>query len=393
MTTLTSPETTRLPHHYRRLRVVRARLSLIGFIFAVVFFCASMTPSLMPRSWYLQGAVSGITAAIGYGLGTLLRRFWPRTYPRAARIGWRVMFVVAPLVMLLFLALGTRWQQELRARLGMERMESYDILRIVGVSVLTFALLLLIARSLRLGTRRLARLLGRWVPKPIAYGAGIVVVVYVVSGLIQGFLANQLLALADRTASLTNGKTSVSAIAPISPLRSGSPTSLAPWRTLGMQGREFIGTGPNQQDISQFAGRPAQEPIRLYAGLESAAVGRRSGPADRARDGPDRCVRPCGGRRGHADRNRLGGQRGDGLAGVHVRRRLRPGLHAVLVPAELDLLPGRPFQGRRVVAGADRRGARAVGAAAPGQTGRSCCCSARAWVRSAPSPRFPTPPR
>ena len=70
MTTLTAPSTVGHPRPpYRRLRVVRARLSLTGFCFAVLFFCASLTPSLMPRAWYLQGVVSGLTAVIGYGLG------------------------------------------------------------------------------------------------------------------------------------------------------------------------------------------------------------------------------------------------------------------------------------------------------------------------------------
>jgi uncharacterized membrane protein len=58
---------------------------------------------------------------------------------------------------------------------------------------------------------------------------------------------------------------------PGSALRSGSPDSAAPWRTLGRQGREFVGTGPTVAQLTAFAGRPAREPIRLYAGLDSAA--------------------------------------------------------------------------------------------------------------------------
>jgi len=165
---------------YRRMRVVRRGLGLTGFTVAVAFLCLSLTPSLLPRSWLLQGVVSGITAAMGYAVGAtagaVVGRLW-QLGPRAKRIVWRVLFVVAPLLVLLFLALGTGWQQELRARLDMNRLETYDIVRIVGASVLTFAAILLVARLLRLATRRLARLLGRFVPKPIAYGLGFVVVV------------------------------------------------------------------------------------------------------------------------------------------------------------------------------------------------------------------------
>ncbi|WP_433303973.1 alpha/beta hydrolase [Actinoplanes sp. CA-030573] len=256
-------------------RVVRAPLGLAGSVAAVLFSCASLTPSLLPRAWYLQGIVSGLTAAIGYGvgagLGALVRLVWRRTYPRATRIAWRVLLIAAPIAGLLMLALGTKWQQELRARLDMERMATYDIVRIVAVGALTFAALLLIARLLRLGARLLARLLGRWVPRPIAYAAGFTVVAYLSIGFVNGFLLDNLLTVADRTASLTNGGTPEGVHMPGSALRSGSPASAAPWRTLGRQGREFVGTGPTVAQLTAFAGRPAREPIRLYAGLDSAA--------------------------------------------------------------------------------------------------------------------------
>jgi uncharacterized membrane protein len=273
-TTETRRPATRVRRPYRRTPIVRARLGLAGSVFAVAFFCASLTPSLLPRAWYLQGIVGGLTAVMGYAvgaiLGALVRKVWRGRYPRATRIGWRVLFVVAPLLGLLFLALGTRWQQELRQRLDMPRMETYDIIRIVGVSLLTFAVLLLIARSIRLGTRRLVRLLGRWVPRPIAYGVGFVVAVYLVTGFVQGFLLDNLLSVADQTASLTNGGTTAGLVTPASSLRSGGRGSAAPWDTLGRQGRNFVATGPTRAQLTRFAGRPAAEPIRLYAGLDSA---------------------------------------------------------------------------------------------------------------------------
>jgi len=50
------------PRRARTGRVIRARLGLAGSVFAVLFSCASLTPSLLPRAWYLQGIVSGLTA-------------------------------------------------------------------------------------------------------------------------------------------------------------------------------------------------------------------------------------------------------------------------------------------------------------------------------------------
>jgi len=44
-----------------------------------------------------------------------------------------------------------------------------------------------------------------------------------------------------------------------------------PWDELGLQGRNFVGTGPTAQQLTAFSGRPALEPIRAYAGLSSRA--------------------------------------------------------------------------------------------------------------------------
>ncbi|HET6532214.1 MAG TPA: alpha/beta-hydrolase family protein [Actinoplanes sp.] len=274
MTAVADSPTIRARPTFRRTRIVRRPLGMAGSFFAVSFFCAALTPSLLPRSWFFQGMVSGLTAAIGYGLGAtvgaLTRLAVRRRYPRTARWYWYLFLIYAPVIGVVFLALGTKWQQELRDRLGMPRLATYDLIRIGAVSLLTFAVLVLIARALRLATRRLARLAGRWVPKPVAYAAAVVVVSYLVIGLVDGFLSNQLLAAADRTASLANGRTSAQARFPDTRLRSGGPESLTPWRTLGMQGREFIGTGPTRDELTAFGARPALEPIRLYAGLESA---------------------------------------------------------------------------------------------------------------------------
>jgi uncharacterized membrane protein len=57
---------------------------------------------------------------------------------------------------------------------------------------------------------------------------------------------------------------------PVSPLRSGSPSSLVSWDSLGKQGRDFVASGPTVAQIEHLTGRPAVEPIRVYAGLDSA---------------------------------------------------------------------------------------------------------------------------
>src|SRR5690606_15130452 len=47
--------------------IVRRWPDLTACLVATFFFWLSLTPSLVPRPWYYQGVVGGITAAIGYG--------------------------------------------------------------------------------------------------------------------------------------------------------------------------------------------------------------------------------------------------------------------------------------------------------------------------------------
>jgi uncharacterized membrane protein len=71
-------------------------LSYTGLVSAWLFLLMSLTPSLLPRSWLAQGLVSGITVALGYGLGVAIawagRRIGiPRPGARVLRWAWYVL--------------------------------------------------------------------------------------------------------------------------------------------------------------------------------------------------------------------------------------------------------------------------------------------------------------
>jgi uncharacterized membrane protein len=48
--------------------------------------------------------------------------------------------------------------------------------------------------------------------------------------------------------------------------QTGSTTSLFDWQDVGRRGRDFIATGLSGAEISALTGRPAKDPIRVYAG-------------------------------------------------------------------------------------------------------------------------------
>src|SRR4051794_5512302 len=60
-----------------------------GTFAAVLFGGSSLTPSLLPRGWLLQGIIAGVTAAIGYGVGVTIAWFVAEVTERRVPAGFR----------------------------------------------------------------------------------------------------------------------------------------------------------------------------------------------------------------------------------------------------------------------------------------------------------------
>jgi uncharacterized membrane protein len=244
---------------------------------ALVFFCTSLTPSLLPRGVLLQGVVSGVTALIGYGLGSMfsswIRKLITRE-PRAEtkRLAWWALVGATAVLVPLFLYLGGRWQETTRKLMGMELLGSYEWPAMLVVAAIVFFLFLIVSRVVRGSSRGLIRLLDHWVPRTVANVVGVVIATFIVIGFVQGFLFDGIVSALNSTYSLADEGTSAGITQPKSSLRSGGPGSLVPWDSLGVKGRDFAGEGwaPTVDDIAEFTQGSASEPIRVYIGLESA---------------------------------------------------------------------------------------------------------------------------
>ncbi len=249
-------------------------LTLPGLWGALVFSCLSFTPSLLPRSGVTQGLVWGITGAIGYGLGVLAAAIWrafPDRPPRTPRTwAWRTFAIAGAVLLVASFALGQYWQVQVRDRMGVS---DYSIPLVIAsplVAALVFWLLLMVSRGLRRAYHAVARLLARWMGRRAANAVGWILVAGVVYLLVTGLLLDGLVNAANSAFSVKNGTTPAGVHQPTSSLRSGGPGSLIPWSTLGLQGRKFTGLGPTSHQIEAVTGKPAVEPVRTYAGLESA---------------------------------------------------------------------------------------------------------------------------
>jgi uncharacterized membrane protein len=249
-------------------------VTLPGCWGALVFACLSFTPSLLPRGGVIQGVLTGITTAIGYGLGVLAASIWrafaDRDPRRPRRWAWRVFFISAAVLLVVAFALGQYWQYEIRKLMGVT---DYSIPLVVAspfVAALVFALLLVIGRALRGVYRWAAGLLGRWIGPRAARGVGWVLVVGLTYLVVSGLLLQGFIGLMNEAYGARDTRTPEGVHQPTTSLRSGGPGSVIPWDTLGWQGRSFIGKGPSVSEIAAFTGHPAMEPIRIYAGLASA---------------------------------------------------------------------------------------------------------------------------
>jgi uncharacterized membrane protein len=140
----------------------------------------------------------------------------------------------------------------------------------VVVATVVLLVLVLVGRLLARAARALGALLARLMGERAARALGWVLVGAAFVVLLNGALYNPAVDLADRTFALQNRITPDGVTQPASPLRAGSPGSLVRWDSLGREGRIFSATGPDVAQLSAVNGKPATEPVRIFAGLDSA---------------------------------------------------------------------------------------------------------------------------
>jgi uncharacterized membrane protein len=259
----------------RRL-AARFRLNATGLYTATAFTALSLTPSLLPRTWQIQGLISGLSASFGYLTGVVadatvrwLRR--RRGWPAATRSRWRYLLSAAAAGLLVFfLYRGSHWQRELYVLMGQSPPEraTYSGLLLVTVAILIACIVA--ARAARGLSRWIGRVLRRWLPPRPAGAGGALCVLLLATVLVTGLVDGGVLPAIAVASSGLNASTGAAATPPTSRTRSGGPGSLVTWESLGMQGRSFVSGGPTLEQLRRFGGASAMEPVRVYVGLDSA---------------------------------------------------------------------------------------------------------------------------
>ncbi|MFD4370829.1 alpha/beta hydrolase [Streptomyces sp. NPDC058486] len=258
----------------RALHVNLPHLSLPGAWGALALACLSFTPSLLPRGGILQGFICGILAAIGYGLGVvgawIWRAFADRGPRPVRRRSWGTFLVAGAVLFGVAFELGQYGQHRIRRLLGVTEYSPLSWVLCPLVAGLVFGLVLAGGRGVRWVYRWVAGRLRRWIGARAATAVGGILVAVTGVLVLSGLLLDGVVAAANQAFSLRDTETEEGVRRPASALRSGGPGSFVPWDSLGRNGRTFVARGPSAAEIEGFTGRAAREPVRSYAGLDTA---------------------------------------------------------------------------------------------------------------------------
>lgn len=246
-----------------------------GLVLGTLLFAASLTPSLLPRNVVTQGVVSGCSLAAGYGIGVLAS--WLRDYMELPQIKGplvRLAKLVAAsgcaTVAAICLWQAAGWQNSIRTLMELELVDRAYPLKVIPIALAVFALLIALARLFRLMLHFVTIKVNRLLPKRVSHVIGVVAAVALFWSVINGVLFRGALVVADASYRELDKLIEPQAKQPTDPLKTGSKASLLGWSELGRAGREFVSSGPTDEEISTLLGRSALKPIRVYVGLRSA---------------------------------------------------------------------------------------------------------------------------
>lgn len=250
-----------------------------GLAMALVFWWQSLSPTMLPRSWVAQAVVTGVCAAVGYAVGTLIHDVVLRLGRRAnrqpsERVRWaapRVLAVAAAVVLVTGAVVWPRWQNEQRDLLLTAHVSAAAAVPMMLVAALVAVLVGLIGRLVWSGVRAIDRWISRWLPRAASVAITALVVVLIANYLVTDVAINRLHSWANSAWGVLEDDIDHSVPPPTSPATSGSPESLVRWEDLGRQGRAFVSEATPLDALAAFhEGADVVEPVRAYVGLRSA---------------------------------------------------------------------------------------------------------------------------
>lgn len=255
----------------KSLSLIFGPVSVPCLLVGLLFFSASLTPSLIPRGPEVQGILGGLVTALGYLIGQIIALIWragemPQLSGRPARL---LIWIIAGLMVAFFvwvLASSLTWQNDLRQKMGMEPADALHLTTIVIFAIVTFVFTFLLGRFVASLFRLIRAWFYRIMPPRRANVLGVVAVVLLLLVVTRDGLFDTIVASLDTSYEAAQALFENAPPRPADPAVTGSAASLIDWAAIGKPGRDFITSGPDAAAISAFTGRPALDPIRVYVG-------------------------------------------------------------------------------------------------------------------------------
>ena len=276
------------------LRNFNASLSYPGLVCATLFFAISLSPSLLPRPYELQGLLSGFALASGYGVGIILTLIWhyaelPNFTGKtksAVQLGTTVVCFCMNAFALVY---ANTWQNDLRMLMGLKPDASANHIKMALIAIMLAIILLFFFRLCQRAYLFVSKRLNRIIPPRIANVLSVAIVFASLLLLANDLVVQNLLNAMDDIYSVSDAKTDSGVAMPNDLLASGSLASLIDWDTLGRTGQNFVVNGPKQSDFIDFFNEKVSDPVRVYVGLRSAKTVK-----DRAKLALDELIRVGG---------------------------------------------------------------------------------------------------
>lgn len=256
-------------------RMLKRFFSTTGLLIGTFLFALSLSPTLVPRPDTIQGVISGLALASGYGVGVFgkwLWRYFELPQPTAKVQKWLQISAGSFFLLITVISLwrASTWQNSLHELMGMEQSASVQPVLVGLIAIAIFLGVLYTARLFLIIKQFIARKMERFVPPKVSFVFGLTLTFVLFWMIFNGVLFSQLLRMADSTYQQVDALIEPDIEQPANPVKTGSAESILSWEEMGRQGRRFLTEGPGAEEIASMSDSTAVDPIRVYVGMHAS---------------------------------------------------------------------------------------------------------------------------
>jgi len=249
-------------------------MSSIGITVAIIFLSISISPSLLPRPYILQGVLSGLLLYLGYMFGLILTWLWgyfqlPVLVGKSRLMTRRAVFFICFLFLAVSLFYANYWQDNLRELMGLPSLKNSLHVHMILIAIVISMALLLLSFLIKGLLNKIKMRLKKVIPYRVANSLSLVMVAFLIFIFTNDIIIRNLVNVLDNVYALADSHSDKGIASPTESFISGSAQSKIAWHTLGSAGQTFVTSGASKKQLTHYFGHETKQPLRVYAGLRS----------------------------------------------------------------------------------------------------------------------------